>query len=78
MSFTKSCLLKASGILLFSFVFSFGAFAQVPTPDPGPPDNPPIPDDVPVPITGIEILLISGASLGGYKLIKNRKTSQNT
>jgi hypothetical protein len=37
------------------------------------PDNPPPPDDTPVPITGLEYLLISGGILGGYKLFKNRK-----
>ena len=71
MSFLKSSLLKAIGITCLVFV-SFFIRAQVP-PDPGPPENPPIPDDNPVPITGLEYLLISGGILGGYKLFKAKK-----
>lgn len=76
MRFTDFCLRKAFGILLF-VAFSTLAHAQVITPDPGPPENPPVPDDQPVPITGVEYLLISGGILGGYKLLKNRKSRNN-
>jgi hypothetical protein len=64
MTFTKSCLSKASRILLLTLLTTVYVNAQ--------PDNPPPPDDVPVPITGLEYLLISGGILGGYKLFKNR------
>jgi hypothetical protein len=76
MKFIKSCLRKVLGVSLFVAV-SMLAQAQVITPDPGPPDNPPIPDDQPVPITGLEYLLISGGILGGYKLFKNRNKDKN-
>jgi hypothetical protein len=76
MTFIKFRLFKALGILLLTAI-SLVASAQG-TPDPGPPENPPPPDDTPVPITGIEILIVSGASLGGYKLLRHRRNSKNT
>ena len=76
MTFSRSGLLKALRIV-FLVLISTSGFAQVVLPDPGPPENPPVPDDQPVPITGIEYLLISGGILGGYKLYKNRKKDEN-
>lgn len=36
------------------------------------PGDPGDPGDNPVPITGVEILLLSGGALGGYKIYKNK------
>lgn len=55
----------AGRVVLVILIMSLTASAQ--------PDNPPPPDDTPVPITGLEYLLISGGILGGYKLLKKRK-----
>jgi len=41
------------------------------------PPNPDAVDDQPVPITGLEYLLISGGILGGYKMFKNRNKDKN-
>jgi len=45
--------------------------------DPGYPNEccPPITNDAPVPITGIEILIGAGALLGAKKMIGNRKSN---
>jgi hypothetical protein len=69
MTFLKSSLLLALRIVLLVFLTAVSVAAQ--------PDNPPPPDDVPVPITGLEYLLISGGILGGYKLFKNRNKEKN-
>ncbi len=37
------------------------------------PNNPDAPDDTPVPITGIELLLVAGGALGGYRLFSKSK-----
>ena len=76
MAFSKSGVLKALRIM-FLVMFSITGYGQVVLPDPGPPADPPVPDDQPVPITGIEYLLISGGILGGYKMFKNRKKENN-
>ena len=36
------------------------------------PGDPGDPGDNPVPISGIEILLLTGGALGGYKIFKNK------
>lgn len=64
MTFLKSSLFSAICVLFLVLLFTITGFGQ--------PENPPIPDDQPVPITGLEYLLISGGILGGYKLFKNR------
>lgn len=51
-------------IIFLSTVVSFQLLAQ--------PGNPGDPGDNPVPITGIEWLLLGGSALGGYKFFKNR------
>jgi hypothetical protein len=68
MSFSKKIL---SIIVLFLFVV-LGTEIQAQPPNPGGGDDP---DKVP--ITGIELLLVSGGLLGGYKLFKKtpRKSS---
>jgi hypothetical protein len=43
---------------------NFTVFAQ--------PGNPGDPGDNPVPISGIELLLLTGGALGGYKIFKNK------
>jgi len=40
------------------------------------PGNPDVPDD-PVPLTGIEVLLLAGGALGGYKMLKGKKASSD-
>lgn len=41
------------------------------------PVNPPTPEAPPVPLTGVEWLLIAGGAMGGYKLFK-KKNAQDT
>ena len=69
MTFLKSRLFLVAKVLSFVLLTAVSVSAQ--------PDDPPVPDDVPVPITGLEYLIISGGILGGYKLYKNKKNSQN-
>jgi hypothetical protein len=53
------------GIVFALFtVVSFDVCAQ--------PGDPGDPGDNPVPITGIEILILGGGMLGGYKIFKNK------
>ncbi len=42
------------------------------------PDDPPVgdPDENPVPVTGIELLLVAGGALGGYKLFSKSKKEE--
>jgi hypothetical protein len=70
MSGFKSYLLKGYLVLNILLLVCSLAFSQ---PGDPPPPDPPIPDDNPVPITGIEYLIISGGILGGYKLFKSKK-----
>lgn len=37
------------------------------------PEDPDALDDTPVPITGIELLLVAGGALGGYRLFSKSK-----
>jgi hypothetical protein len=69
MTFFKSSLFLATRVFLLLLITSVSLAAQ--------PDNPPPPDDVPVPITGLEYLLISGGILGGYKLYNARNKKKN-
>jgi hypothetical protein len=69
MIFLKSVLVLALRALFLVLLTAVCLVAQ--------PDNPPPPDDTPVPITGLEYLLVSGGILGGYKLYKNRKKANN-
>jgi hypothetical protein len=57
---------KISLVLVFFFMMAiaFSVGAQ--------PPDPPDPGDNPVPITGIEYLLIAGGAMGGYKLFKRK------
>lgn len=52
------------GVVLLVVTVSVPLFAQ--------PGDPPGPGDNPVPITGIEWLLLGGGALGGYKFFKNK------
>lgn len=54
--------------VLLVFAGSFSAWSQS-----GPPGNPNPPNDNPVPIGGLEILLLAGAGLGVKKLLDKRK-----
>ena len=69
MTLRKSSLFLAFKVLMLVLLTAVSLAAQ--------PDNPPPPDDVPVPITGLEYLLISGGILGGYKLFKKRFKGEN-
>lgn len=60
----KNLTFIAVAATLVMAAFTFSAKAQ--------PQNPPPPQDTPVPITGIEYLIISGGILGGYKLLRNK------
>ena len=51
-------------LVLVLTVVSIDLFAQ--------PGDPGDPGDNPVPISGIEILLLTGGALGGYKIFRNR------
>jgi hypothetical protein len=51
-------------VLLMFTVVSIDLFAQ--------PGDPGDPGDNPVPISGIEILLVGGGALGAYKAFKNK------
>lgn len=51
-------------VFLTLFVVSQTLYAQ--------PGDPGDPGDNPVPISGVELLLLSGGALGGYKLLRNK------
>jgi hypothetical protein len=69
MTFLKSSLFWAFRILFLIILTAVTVSAQPPNPD--------AVDDQPVPITGLEYLLISGGILGGYKMFKNRNKEKN-
>lgn len=69
MAHLKSILFLIFGILIFFLVSTNQAVAQ--------PQNPDDPQDTPVPITGLEILLVGGAALGGYKAFKNKNNDKS-
>jgi hypothetical protein len=68
MALLKSILFFIVGIFMICLV-STQALAQ--------PENPVDVQDSPVPITGLEILLLAGGALGGYKAYKNKNNDKS-
>lgn len=58
---------------LFVGVSFFTLFVLVACPVWAQPGDPGDPGDDPVPITGLEILLVAGGALGGYKLLSKKE-----
>jgi hypothetical protein len=68
MKFLRSAVPAFGICFIFTVVLSYQAVGQ--------PNNPPPPEDQPVPLTGVELLLLAGGAWGGFKLIRKEKSDR--